>query len=69
MVLALGVALSLLATVVHFSLAVVGVPIVVLSLAAWVRDVIRQHRELPAPEETAPPVEEPERERVGPRAR
>jgi hypothetical protein len=55
--------------VVHFSLAAVGVPMVALSLVAWVRDVIRQHHELPEPEETAPPAEEPPRERVGPSAR
>jgi hypothetical protein len=70
-VLALGVALSLLATVVHFALAVVGVPLAALAVAAWVRDVLRQHRELPVAEENreAPPVEEPAREPTGPRAR
>lgn len=70
-VLALAVAMSLLATVVHFALAVVGVPLVALALAGWLREALGQHRELPAAEESreAPPVEEPARERAGPRAR
>jgi len=70
-VLALAVALSLLATVVHFALAIVGVPLAALALTAWVRDVLRQHRELPVAKESreTPGVEEPARERAGPRAR
>ena len=69
--LALGVALSLLATVVHFALAVVGVPVAALALGAWIRDVVRQQRELPEPEENeaTSPVEEPVKEPAGPRAR
>jgi putative Mn2+ efflux pump MntP len=71
LLLAVAVALSLLATVVHFALAIVGVPLAALALAAWVRDVLRQQRELPVAEERldAPGVEEPAKERVGPRAR
>jgi putative Mn2+ efflux pump MntP len=68
LVLALGVALSLLATVVHFALAVVGVPLAALSLAGWLREALGEHRELPGAEESheAPAVEEPAREPVGP---
>ena len=75
LVLAVGVTLSLLATVVHFALAAVGVPLVAISLAAWVRDAFRQHRELPEPAATEAgeaadePAAEPAKERVGPTAR
>ena len=70
LLLAVGIVLSLLATVVHFALAAVGVPLVVLSLAGWVREALRQHRALPTEEsgETLP-AKEPARERTGPRAR
>jgi putative Mn2+ efflux pump MntP len=71
LVLALAVALSLLATVVHFALAVVGVPLVVLAVGGWLREALREHRGLPAAEENreAPGVEEPVEEKAGPRAR
>lgn len=70
-VLALAVALSLLATVVHFALAAVGVPLVALALAGWLREALGQQRQLPAAEESreAPGVGEPTRESVGPRQR